>query len=114
MKITNAFSLNMLGNKNPESMLHVSIDCKEISVEEVIEHLQDPDFGGVESAVGHEDTANIFSEILGMKIPCERRTVSLEKGDWAIIGQYKGPRLPEGATKLPDGATITWFLVEIN
>lgn len=61
------------------------------------------------SAVGHADTAAIFADALGMQVPCARVTVSLRKGDVAIIGQYRGPRLPEGASTLPEGATIQWI-----
>ena len=27
------------------------------------------------------------------------------------MGQYSGPRLPEGSTSLPEGATIKWYLI---
>ncbi len=65
------------------------------------------------SAVGHVDTARIFSGILGREIEYNRKSVSLNVGDMALVGQYSGPRLPEGATTLPEGASIEWVLVEI-
>lgn len=68
---------------------------------------------GIESAVGHADTAAIFSSELRVPVITNRATVSLKKGDVVLIGQYRGPRLPEGATILPDGATIQWFLVTV-
>lgn len=58
-----------------------------------------------QSAVGHADTAAVFSSMLGMEVQSARATVALAPGDEAIVGQYKGPRLPEGATQLPAGAT---------
>ena len=47
-------------------------------------------------------------------VPCAGRiTVTLHKGDTVMIGQYSGPRLEEGATTLPPGATIKWCRVTI-
>jgi hypothetical protein len=70
--------------------------------------------GGVDSAVGHADTAAVFSSLLGVPVPMERRTVTLQPGETALVGQYSGPRLPEGATTLPEEATITWLLVTVR
>jgi hypothetical protein len=66
-----------------------------------------------ESAVGHRDTAAVFSAELGLGVAENRTTVSLCKGDLAIVGQYRGPRLAEGATTLPEGATIEWLRVTL-
>jgi len=70
----------------------------------------------VESCVGHPDTARLFSRILGREVPANRVSVSLDphQGDILLVGQYQGPRLPEGATKLPEGASISWLLVEMT
>ena len=80
-----------------------------ISLDEAREAFAD----SVESAVGHADTAAVLGEQLGVAVPVNRTTVSLLKGDVAIIGQYRGPRLPEGCTALPDGASIAWLRVTI-
>lgn len=69
---------------------------------------------GATSAVGHADTARVFSQVLGVDIAAQRTTVELDLGDVALVGQYKGPRLAEGATELPEGATIQWLRVEIR
>ena len=66
------------------------------------------------SAVGHADTAAVFSSVLGVEIPCNRATVALKEGDVALVGQYSGPRLPEGAVSLPEGAAIKWVIVGVN
>jgi hypothetical protein len=63
------------------------------------------------SAVGHADTAAVFSSILDRAIEPNRISVKLTRDDMAIVGQYVGPRLPEGATTLPEGAAIEWWLV---
>jgi hypothetical protein len=114
MIILNSFSLNMLETVKGE-FLKRSIDVTEITIDEVIEKLTDPDLGGIESAIGHEDTAKLFSKELGLEIPFNRKTISLNPvNGWVIVGQYRGPRLPEGTTTLPEGAEICWYIVEIN
>jgi hypothetical protein len=67
-----------------------------------------------DSAVGHADTAAVFAAVLGVPVAFARRSVTLSPGDSAVVGQYKGPRLPEGATSLPEGATIEWLHVSLE
>jgi hypothetical protein len=64
-----------------------------------------------ESAVGHADTAAVFANELGLPILANRVSVRLVKGECALIGQYIGPRLPEGCKTLPEGARIEWWIV---
>jgi hypothetical protein len=40
-----------------------------------------------------------------------RKYMSEEIGEGVLVAQYRGPRLPEGATELPEGATIEWYVV---
>ena len=75
------------------------------------------------SAVGHADTAALFSAQLGREISFNR--ISIDKDFFArtsidrrvpynnqiLAGVYSGPRLPEGSTTLPEGASIQWVLV---
>lgn len=68
---------------------------------------------GAPSAVGHEDTARVFSAELGVGVAFNRVTATLQSGVVALVGQYRGPRLAEGATSLPEGATIQWLKVEV-
>ena len=64
------------------------------------------------SAVGHADTAAVFSAELGVAIPTNRASIDLvPHRSRLLVGQYLGPRLPEGATRLPEGAAIAWWLV---
>ena len=103
--ICNAFSLNML------SEMTANIRCEEISATRAAEIIMTED---VDSAVGHFDTAEVFGSDLGIQITTKRNTVTLNKGDSIIVGQYSGPRLPEGACVLPEGAVIRWVLVTIE
>jgi hypothetical protein len=67
------------------------IKLKKISVEEAKEVLAN----GFVSAVGHEATAKLLSQLLGIQIPVERRTIFMKPGDRAIHFFLKA-RLPEG------------------
>ena len=99
--ITNAFSINMLDR---DSNLKF-IQLKEAEACWIAENFQHS------SAVGHADTAAVLSTVLGTEVPMNRTTLQMEHGVALLVGQYKGPRLEEGATALPEGATIEWWLV---
>lgn len=105
MLILNAFSINMVAH------FPATISVDEISLATVRDLVS---YSSIDSAVGHTETAAIFSSLLGVAVPMQRRTVTLECGDVAIIGQYRGPRLPEGATTLPTDATIVWYRVAVS
>ena len=99
MYILNAFSLNMIDG-------NADIVIREVSLKTAASlavHCT--------SAVGHADTATVFASVLGVPVACNRATVSLQYGDVALVGQYSGPRLPEGCSTLPEGATIKWVIV---
>lgn len=102
MHILNAFSLNMLSGSATVQATELYLDQAQVLAD------------GAVSAVGHADTAAVFSSVLNCPVECRRVTVSLSRGDKALVGQYSGPRLPEGATTLPEGATIKWFLVAVE
>ena len=102
MFILNAFSLNML------------VGNADVAVREVAVSVAASLAPACVSAVGHADTAAVFSSVLGVEIPCNRATVALKEGDVALVGQYSGPRLPEGAVSLPEGATIKWLIVAVK
>jgi hypothetical protein len=103
MILLNSFSLNMLSEFPAQPLF------EEVSLDEARQELAD----GFESAVGHVDTAAVLSNQLGIEVEARRTTVSLKKGDVALIGQYRGPRLPEGTTTLPEGSSISWILVVV-
>lgn len=104
MHLLNALSLNMI------AAFPVSIHVVELTLDEARQWLN----RGFQSAVGHADTAAVFASVLGFDVPCVRSTVTLQLNDQSIVGQYSGPRLPEGATTLPEGAKIRWLLVHIG
>lgn len=99
--VTNAFSINMLTENTNLEFVKLSIGEAQWIVKN----------GKFTSAVGHADTAAVLSSVLGTEISMNRTTLQMERGVGLLVGQYKGPRLPEGATALPEGATIEWWLV---
>lgn len=108
MKLLNAFSLNMLAPLTTDGTIYF----KQIDVETTQAVLIRS--GEIESYVGHQSTADIFSKVLHLPIECNRQNVVIKSGgERLIVGQYIGDRLPEGATELPEGATIKWFHVEV-
>jgi len=64
-----------------------------------------------QSCVGHADIAAVVSGLIGIDVPVNRVSVSLQPGDVLVVGQYVGARLPEGCKALPDGAQIDWYIV---
>ena len=106
--IGNAFSLNML-NRDGKARSPVPVDGHIVG--QTIQELADAPDWEVRSVVGHESTAAIFSDLLGEDIPFNRESVKLGDDDALLVGQYSGPRLEEGATQLPEGAKIEWWLI---
>ncbi len=94
----NAFSINML-NEFPVMVAIERIEPEFIPEDAV-------------SVIGHADMAAVVSNVLGRPVEMNRTTVTLEAGDVLYLAQYRGPRLPEGTTELPEGSTIEWF--EVN
>lgn len=101
----NAFSLGML----PEGMV-ARVRVVPVDVAAVRWELKK----GFESAVGHQSTADVFADILDVPVTMKRLSVKLNTFDTLIVGQYSGPRLAEGVTKLPEGAEIQWFVVTVS
>jgi hypothetical protein len=113
--ITNVFSLNMLNPSNWDcsDSNNNTLGIMSVSLKETLHMLNYSD-AVIESAVGHKDTAAVFSSVLGREVACNRSNVLLDDLDSVLlVGQYTGPRLPEGAMELPEGAIITWWCVGI-
>lgn len=64
-----------------------------------------------ESAVGHKDTANVLTGILGFEVKPNRITLKVDESDVLYLAQLVGERLPEGATTLPEGAHFEFYEV---
>lgn len=101
----NAFSVQMINLSNGE----VPVRFTKISLDKAKEILS----SGFKSAIGHEDTAQVVSGLLGMSVPANRVSISLGSEDTLIVSQIMGGRLPEGSTTIPDGMRIDFIKVEI-
>lgn len=101
--LSNAFSFNML----PEDF-EGSINTRNIELENMKQIMQYINPEVFKSVVGHADTANVLSDVLGHKIECNRETLKMGLNDVLYVAQYIGPRLAEGTTTLPEGAKITF------
>lgn len=114
--IGNAFSLSMLDREAQRNRVGDAVYANPRvprPVDDPVGFLVSHEAAGTEiiSAVGHADTAAVFAAVLGRPVAVNRATIKLEKGHCLLVGQYIGPRLPEGATTLPEGATIEWWVV---
>lgn len=67
-------------------------EFKSTSLEEVKELLQENDFI---SAIGHQSTAEVLTELIGIDIPMNRIQFSQKPGQTAIVFRLLG-RIPEG------------------
>ena len=103
--VSNAFSLQMTDCNKPHT-----IHTEPVTAEQVAESIRD----GFTSAIGHADTANVVSGLLGVEIPCQRINVRLTADDTLYVAQLTGGRLPEGATTLPEGFTLTFQRVTVD
>lgn len=58
------------------------------------------------NAFGHQSTCDLIEARKGIHIKMNRVSLCLDEGWTLIIPQYRGARLPEGATELPQGAEL--------
>jgi len=98
--LSNAFSLSMLPLNGS-----ITIKVEEISPQQVPTDTI--------SVVGHQDIAQILSNILKREVSYNRVTTKLKPTDVVYVAQYMGPRLPEGTKELPPGAEIQFLKVTI-
>lgn len=106
--LANAFSVQMLNLS--DLIWETPVTFTLLSLDDAKEILSN----GFTSAIGHADTAQVVSGLLGMDVPANRISISLESGkDTLIIAQIMGGRLPEGATTIPDGMRIDFIKVEV-
>jgi hypothetical protein len=85
-----------------------------VSVAFVRDFIKSP-FATFTNCIGHPDTDAIVKGIIGMDYASGSRiTVTMNPSDEMVVAQYSGPRLPEGATKLPEGASIKFVHLTLS
>lgn len=115
--ILNAFSINMFNDDMKNNV--VSFDktgthwIKKLVIEATKEGVE------IVNGIGHKETCSIIMDMLlpEVTIPLptsDRPNVVLEKDDIVAVAQYRGPRLLEGATSLPEGAMLEWWLIRFK
>lgn len=104
--LANAFSINMLSRQDGGRDFSI-VPITTQAARNILNH--EP----WQSAIGHEDTAHVIGNILGMDVPANRINVKLSPPfeHSLLVAQYTGPRLETGATELPEGAEITFWQV---
>ena len=97
--LTNAFSIQMLQKGGV-------VRFEEITPEDIP--------SDVVSAIGHADTANVLTNMLGFPVPMNRAFVTLEPDTEIYVAQLVGGRLPEGSTTLPEGFSFKFYRVTLQ
>ena len=111
--ITNSFTLAMLPawrlvDMDAETSIHIQpVDPAAFLADAEKRH------GMAISAVGHADTAALFSSLLDIPIQFNRQSIVIGENDEVLVGQYHGPRMAEGNKTLPEGAEIRWMAVTL-
>ena len=96
--LVNAFSIQML--KKGGLVRFEEIDATEVPADVV-------------SAVGHADTANVLTNMLGFEVPMNRINISLDENTELYVAQLMGGRLPEGSSTLPEGFSFKFYRVTV-
>ena len=103
--LISSFSINMLpaGTISRVEFRPISLD----EAQEIAAGIADGD-----AHIGHADTAAIVGAQLGRPLTANRDTIVFDGDVIALlVAQYTGPRLGKGATELPPGAVIEYWLV---
>jgi hypothetical protein len=108
--LTNTFSISML------PVRELQINLKPLSVEEAKEILR---AGNFISYISHQSTAQVLSELMGVKVNFNRANLHLNTGDTLIVFQiYKRPHTgqtfsPEEIKDILEKEEFTFWKVEI-
>ncbi len=96
--LSSSFSLNMVSG-NSFTLLRVrKIDPSAVPQDAV-------------SVVGHYDISRMISNLIGREVPLNRKSITLNWDDTLYVAQYRGPLIPIGATKVPEGGTLEFYEV---
>ncbi len=90
--LNNAFSFSQIAH-----LVAASVEMLVISAEEARDLWNQTPSNERFAAVGHKESADRFSRLLGQEIAFNRVSIDYKRGDFVIVLQYAGPRAPEGA-----------------
>lgn len=109
--LSSTFTLNMLEELNCDFESEI---CSWIDIESIVNILNHhgdgktaiiDDFKFV-NGFGHQATSDLVRNLQGIDIKTNRISLSVPKDSIIYVIQYRGERLAEGATELPDGAKL--------
>lgn len=106
--LVNAFSINMLEGSSDLTFGKISTETAYLFCKDALRD------GVFINAIGHSTTDVLVRNMLNINgLPQgERVNVKLkDSNDELIVAQYSGPRLEEGTTELPEGATVEFWNV---
>jgi len=108
--VSNSLSINMLEDKT-------ALEIQAIGLEKAVEVLRwELDHGrNFVSCVGHESTAKLMSDLLGIEIPCNRTSIKLQTWDTLLVFQIL-QRLPEGVVLDEEAVKAVphkWYLIQV-
>lgn len=106
--LANAFSLKMIRREDSRTVLDIFPTTLE-NVKEIVN--QSPFI----SIVGHDGTAQIFSELLGVEVEVNRVSYLMDDEDTLIVGLPSGGRLPEGkvlSKEELEAIQLDWYIVQ--
>lgn len=107
MKIVNAFSINLF----PAGVSQAVVRYYRISGLVARDLVANSD---IEPGIDHPDLWEVVRRDLGLAGEITHKTAALEVGEWALIAQYRGPRLGPGATELPADVRVEYWLAMID
>ncbi len=97
----NAFSIQMLNRD-------CCVSFSKLTLDETKDFLNHNNFISI---VGHPDTATFLASLLGVDIPCNRTSITLNQDDVLVVAQYVGGRLNGDITL--DPSMFAFYLVRI-
>lgn len=116
--LSSTFTLNMLEEVNCKFESEI---CSWSEIEAIVNNLNNGD--GKTAIIddtqfingfGHESTADLVRNLHGIDIITNRISLSVPKESLIYVTQYRGERLAEGATELPDGAQLVPLKVYVG
>jgi len=109
--LCNAFSINMLKDFEKATVIFHKATLAE--VKEILNHAKQLD-AKIVASIGHKDLANLVNQLLDRTDNHTRNDIIIDNNDIIFIAQYKGERLPEGTTTLPENSQIVFYSVEVD
>lgn len=102
--IGNVFSLQMLDQNET-----LAVEVYPLSTWYVQSLLK----GKFTSIVGHAPTATIMSNMFNTDITYNKTQIQLSEGDFLVVAQISGGRIPDGAHELPEGLEMKFSGVKL-